>query len=116
MKRFDFAARPGLSDALNAALQSRGYELDDFRLEEDRSSDLSSLLGVVGSVLKVRCCSTGEERIYSTGAGSAWLGIFLMDLGKGHFADAARSREPHALPPGGYLQQQAQHTQQPLHA
>jgi hypothetical protein len=96
-------ARPGLLHALHAALVSRGYEVEDFQLEEDRSSELSGLLGIVGSVLKVRCCSTGEERIYSTGAGSAWLAIFLMDLAKGHFADAARThRAPspaYGLPP-----------------
>jgi hypothetical protein len=39
-------------------------------------------------VLRVRCWSTGEERVYPTG--SAWLGAFLMDLGGGHFARAAR--------------------------
>ena len=87
------AVRPGVSHALHAALRNRGYEIEDFRLDEEAGgSDLSGLLGIVGSVLKVRCCSTGEERIYSTGKGSAWLGIFLMDLGKGHFADAARDR------------------------
>lgn len=95
-RHFEIAARPGYSHALNAALRSRGYEIEDFQLEEDRSSDLSRLLGVVGGVLRVRCCSTGEERIYSTGAGSAWLGVFLMELGKGHFADAARAQSPSA--------------------
>ena len=94
MAHFLHSAREGVSRAFHTALQSRGYEIEDFRLEEDRSSDLSNLLGLVGGVLRVRCCSTGEERIYSTGAGSAWLGIFLMDLAKGHFADAAKVREP----------------------
>ena len=43
-------------------------------------------------MLRVRCWSTGEERVYPTGSGSAWLGAFLMDLGGGHFARAARGR------------------------
>jgi hypothetical protein len=99
MKRFVHAPRAGLWQALDAALSTRGYETDDFRVEEDRSSELSNLLGIVGGVLRVRCRSTGEERIYSIGSGSAWLGIFLMDLAKGHFADAMRRRNANAVPP-----------------
>jgi hypothetical protein len=86
------------SQALDIVLRSRGFESGDFELEEDRSSDLSHLLGIVGGVLKVRCCSTGEERIYSTGLSSAWLGAFVMDLGRGHFARAARRRDSAHLP------------------
>ena len=88
--RFDAAYPPPTSRTLNAALSSRGFETEDFRLEEVSSSDLEQWLGVVGGILKVRCCSTGEERFYSTGTSSAWLGAFMMDLGRGHFADATR--------------------------
>ena len=86
------------ADALAAALRSRGFEVDDFQLEETTSSDLANLLGVVGGILRVRCCSTGEERIYSSGSGSGWLGAFLMDLGKGCFANATRHRGSGYLP------------------
>jgi hypothetical protein len=98
MAYFQSTTRAGVSHAFHTALQTRGYEIEDFRLEEDRSSDFSKLLGMVGGVLRVRCRSTGEERIYSSGAGSAWLGIFVMDLAKGHFADAAKVREPRRRP------------------
>ena len=51
----------------------------------------SDLFDGIGGMLRVRCCSTGEERVYPTGSGSAWLGAFLMDLGGGHFC-ARRAR------------------------
>ncbi|HEX7441349.1 MAG TPA: hypothetical protein VF319_14765 [Caldimonas sp.] len=85
------ASPPRPTQALDAALRSRGFEIDDFRIEEDTSSALARLLGIVDGILRVRCRSTGEERIYSIGTGSAWLGSFLMDLARGHFADALRS-------------------------
>jgi hypothetical protein len=85
-------------DALNAALRSRGFAVDDFALEEESSSRLSDELGIVGGLLKIRCRSTAEERIYSSGSGSAWLGAFLMDLGRGHFSRAVRSQVSNVLP------------------
>jgi hypothetical protein len=84
--------RPETANALNDALRSRGFETEDFRVEEEADSELADELGVVGGILKVHCRSTGEERLYSSGAGSGWLGAFVMDLGRGHFADAARMR------------------------
>jgi hypothetical protein len=99
MARLASSAPTGAAAALVAALQSRGFETGDFQLEESRSSDLSDMLGIVGGILRVRCCSTGEERIYSTGgSGSAWLGAFLMDLGRGHFSRAARHEGSGFLP------------------
>jgi hypothetical protein len=77
--------------ALHDALRSRGFETEDFRVEEESDTQLADELGVASGILKVRCRSTGEERLYSTGAGSVWLGAFVMDLGRGHFADAARA-------------------------
>jgi hypothetical protein len=81
---------PATSHALTGILRSKGFELRDFDLREDDATALSDLFGVMGGLLRVRCFSTGEERMYPTGSGSAWLGAFLMDLGRGHFASAAR--------------------------
>ena len=83
---------PHATAALHAALRSRGFELDDFRLCVDGASEWSQSLGMPAGLIKVRCRSTGEERIYPLGAGSAWLGAFVMDLGGGHFARAVRTR------------------------
>jgi len=83
---------PHATAALHAALRSRGFELDDFRLCVDGATDWSQSLGMPAGLIKVRCRSTGEERIYPLGAGSGWLGTFVMDLGAGHFARAARTR------------------------
>jgi hypothetical protein len=82
---------------LHAALQSRGFALDDFRLRVETATEWAQSLGVPGGLIKVRCRSTGEERLYPIGSGSAWLGAFMMDLAGGHFARAARMRrEPAA--------------------
>jgi hypothetical protein len=78
------------TQALSGVLRSKGFEVDDFEVDEDDAPALSDLIGVMSGLLRVRCCSTGEERLYPTGSGSAWLGAFLMDLGRGHFAGAAR--------------------------
>ena len=80
------------SHALSGVLVSNGYEVADFQVDEEMGSSLSEVFGLAGGLMKVRCCSTGEERLYSTGLGSAWLGVFLCDLGSGHFAGAARKR------------------------
>lgn len=76
--------------ALAGVLEAKGFALRDFEVEEGRAGALADLFGVVGGLLSVRCCSTGEERMYTTGSGSAWLGAFLMDLAGGHFAAARR--------------------------
>ena len=88
------ARDPRCAGALQAALHSRGLEVDDFALEEESASDLADSLGLSDAVLKVRCRSTGEERLYSGGLGSVWLGVFLMELDHGHFARGA-VRRPH---------------------
>ncbi|MEP6738800.1 MAG: hypothetical protein ABJA61_00390 [Caldimonas sp.] len=77
------------SQALTGVLRSKGFALGDFEVEEDSAPAFSDLFG---GLLRVRCASTGEERMYSIGSGSAWLGAFLMDLAGGHFASAARER------------------------
>ncbi len=82
---------PPTTEALSGVLRAKGFQLTDFEVEEEASGGgLSDLLGVVGGLLRVHCWSTGEERVYSIGAGSAWLGAFLMDLARGHFARAVR--------------------------
>ena len=81
-------AQPPVSHALSGVLRAKGFAVDDFEVAEERTPAWSEPLD--GGVLRVRCWSTGEERVYRTGSGSAWLGAFLMDLGGGHFARAAR--------------------------
>ena len=83
-------APPPLSHALSGVLRAKGFEVADFEVEEDERPAWSDLFDGIGGVLRVRCCSTGEERVYPTG--STWLGAFLMDLGGGHFARAVRGR------------------------
>lgn len=80
-----------VSHALSGVLRAKGFEVEDFELEEDTSPAWAD--AVFGGLLRVRCWSTGEERVYPTGSGSAWLGAFLMDLGGGHFARAARGSQ-----------------------
>lgn len=86
------SALPPTTRAVAGVLRSKGFELGDFELEEQGESGLGRLFGVVGGLLRVRCWSTGEERMYSTGSGSAWLGAFLGDLSGGLFERAARER------------------------
>ena len=86
------------AETLRATLGSRGFDPDDFEVEESAASELTQWLGAGGGILEVRCISTGDERIYSIGSGSTWLGAFLMDLGKGLFAAATRSAGQDFLP------------------
>lgn len=81
---------PPVSRALSSVLRHKGFEVGDFELEEDTTPAWDEAFGGVGGLLRVRCWSTGEVRVYPTGSGSAWLGAFLMDLGGGHFSRAAR--------------------------
>jgi hypothetical protein len=84
-------ADPPVSLALSGVLRAKGFEVEDFEVEEDAGPAGSGLAEELGGMLRVRCWSTGEERVYRTGSGSAWMGAFLMDLGGGHFSRAARS-------------------------
>lgn len=86
------ASLPRSSQALTHVLDAKGFALDDFEFDEDSDADMSELFGIVGGLLRVRCGSTGEERMYSIGTSSTWLGAFLVDLDRGHFAGAARAR------------------------
>ncbi|MEO8079486.1 MAG: hypothetical protein ABI641_03085 [Caldimonas sp.] len=75
--------------AVSGVLRAKGFEVEDFEVDEEEAAP-ADLLGVGGGLLRVRCWSTGEERMYPTGSGSVWFGAFLMDLSRGHFAGAAR--------------------------
>ena len=79
---------------LAGLLRSWGHDADDFEVEEDHSSELADLFGLAGGVIVVRRRSTGEERLYATGLGSAWFGTLLMDLARGHFAARVDKRVP----------------------
>ncbi len=97
MARLSSRPSPATAVALSGVLQSKGFAVRDFELEEDSSGILGDLFGVVGGLLRVRCWSTGEERMYSIGSGSTWLGAFLMDLARGHFARAVRDASGDAV-------------------
>lgn len=81
---------------LKGLLHSWGHNADDFEVEEDHSSELAHLFGLTDGIVIVRRRSTGEERIYATGLGSAWFGTLLMDLARGHFA-ANKTRKSRAM-------------------
>ena len=48
---------------LHGVLHSWGHDAQDFEFEEDHSSALAQLFGLVGGVVIVRRRSTGEERV-----------------------------------------------------
>jgi hypothetical protein len=77
---------------LGGLLRSWGHDAEDFEVEEDHTSELADLFGLVGGIVIVRRRSTGEERLYATGIGSAWFGTLLMDLARGHFAPVGHER------------------------
>ena len=84
---------PRAVQSLSSVLQAKGFKASDFELAEDPTPGVSDLFSDFGGWMRVRCKSTGEVRLYTVGAGSAWLGAFLMDLGGGHFSRAARYPE-----------------------
>ena len=77
---------------LGGLLRSWGHDAEDFEVEEDQSSELARLFGLGGGLVIVRRRSTGEERLYAAGIGSAWFGTLLMDLARGHFAAGSTKR------------------------
>ena len=74
---------------LRGLLLAHGRAVGDFEFES-HDSGFQELFGGAGGIVAVRCRSTGEERLYATGADSAWLGAFMMDLAAGHFAAVSR--------------------------
>jgi hypothetical protein len=75
--------------ALRGVLRAQGVDVADFEFVEHESG-LAGLRGGAGGILSVRQRSTGEERLYATGADSAWLGAFMMDVASGHFGTVGR--------------------------
>jgi len=84
------AERPPIDPiaTLRGLLRAHGRAVEDFDFETHESG-FQELFGG-GGILAVRCRSTGEERLYATGADSAWLSAFILDLGAGHFAAFSR--------------------------
>lgn len=86
--------RPATTDnarLLSGLLHAWGQDANDFEMEEDRSPALAQLFGGSGGILVVRRRSTGEERLYAAGHGSAWFGTLQMDFSRGHFAAAGKT-------------------------
>ncbi len=81
---------PRVAHAAYSLFDECGFDVTDFAIEEETQSDLARLLGLVGGVMRVQCQSTGEDRVYSTGMGSAWMASILSDLDDGHFHGAVR--------------------------
>ena len=74
---------------LRGLLRAHGRAVEDFDIESHEPG-LQELFGGADGIVAVRCRSTGEERLYATGADSTWLGAFMMDLAAGHFAAVSR--------------------------
>ena len=81
---------PPVAPAALSLLVECGYDIADFVVDEEARSELALSLGLTGGLLRIQCRSTGEDRIYSTGHGSAWMASVLGDLDEGHFAGAVR--------------------------
>ncbi len=77
--------------AIGDLLSARGFALDDFSVVEDRSPHLNDLFGLIGGVVVVRRISSGDERVYAAGAGSAWYGALVSDIDAGHFGSGQRA-------------------------
>lgn len=76
--------------AMAGVLRAWNPNGDDFAIEWHEACELGRLLALDG-VITIRCHTTGTQRIYPTGAESAYLGQFLMDLAQGRFAEKAQS-------------------------
>ena len=84
------ATAPHVGLALLALLEDLGYAPADFDIVDEPHSALARELGLLGGLLQLTCRSTGEERLYSTGRGSAWMASVLGDLNAGCFGQARR--------------------------
>ena len=102
---------PEVAGAAWSLLVDCGFDVSDFAVEEETQSELALSLGLTGGLLRIQCRSTGEDRIYSTGRGSAWMASILGDQDDGHFAEAQRSgRSAPARPAGGLARRGIQHS------
>ncbi len=77
--------------AIGDLLSARGFALDDFAVVEDRSPHLNDLFGLIGGVVVVRRISSGDERVYAAGTGSAWYGALAADIDAGYFGGSERA-------------------------
>ena len=80
----DLPRQVDAAKTLRSLLPAYGLAVEDFDFEAHESSGFPELFGVPGGILTVRCRSTGEERLYATGAES-WIGAFMLDVGSGLF-------------------------------
>lgn len=83
--------------AIGDLLRARGFALDDFSVAQDHSPQLSDLFGLAGGVVVVRRLSSGKERTYAAGMGTAWYGALAADIEAGHFG----AGEPPGAPTTG---------------
>lgn len=84
------AAPARVGEAVLQLFDDFGFERSDFLVQDEPHSELARELGLLGGLLRVQCRSTSEDRLYSTGRGSTWMGSILGDLEDGHFARALR--------------------------
>ncbi len=90
---------PSKFEALSRLLSAWGHDARDFVVETDQTSELAELFELTGGILKVRRCSTGEERLYAAGVDSAWFCTLLMDLARGRLPEPSRSARPQLRAP-----------------
>jgi len=79
------AASNPASQAIGDLLSARGFALEDFDVVHDLSPHLNDLFGLAGGVVVVRRRSSGDERAYAAGTGSAWFSALVADIDAGYF-------------------------------
>lgn len=88
MARMTIRAESDTIQMLQRMLEARGLDVRDFEIEEDSRSGISQLLGLAGGIVSLKRRSTGEMRVYATGAGSAWYAAICGDFDRGYFRAA----------------------------
>lgn len=79
---------PTKSSAIDALLHSHGFAAHDFEVTEERSREITEILGLPTGAVSVRRHSTGHERLYAAGIGSTWYAALSADLDSGVFGHA----------------------------
>jgi len=90
-------ARNAAWQAIGDMLSARGFALDDFDVVHDLSPHLNDLFGLAGGVVVVRRRSSGDERAYAAGTGSAWYGALVADIDAGYFGAGNVASSPAPL-------------------
>ena len=67
------------------AIRDKGFDLDDFELIENRDPPRGGEVHAITGTLTIKRRSTGLERTYQAGYGSAWPAEFSDDLNNGVF-------------------------------